>query len=45
MELLGDWNWYLPRWLSWLPDVRVEGDAHRGGYADGRRQEAGGVAG
>ena len=25
MELLGDRNWYLPSWLSWLPDVRVEG--------------------
>jgi RND superfamily putative drug exporter len=19
MRLLGDWNWYLPRWLQWLP--------------------------
>jgi uncharacterized membrane protein YdfJ with MMPL/SSD domain len=19
MQLLGEWNWYLPRWLSWLP--------------------------
>ena len=19
MNLLGDWNWYLPRWLEWLP--------------------------
>ena len=25
MELLGDWNWYLPRWLRWIPDVSVEG--------------------
>jgi RND superfamily putative drug exporter len=25
MKLLGDWNWYLPSWLEWLPDVRVEG--------------------
>ena len=25
MELLGERNWYLPSWLSWLPDVRVEG--------------------
>jgi putative drug exporter of the RND superfamily len=25
MRLLGDWNWYLPRWLQWLPQVRVEG--------------------
>jgi RND superfamily putative drug exporter len=26
MALLGDRNWYLPKWLAWLPDVRVEGD-------------------
>src|ERR671934_2287938 len=19
MKLLGDWNWYLPKWLGWLP--------------------------
>ena len=25
MKLLGDRNWYLPRFLKWLPDVRVEG--------------------
>ncbi len=25
MELLGDWNWYLPRWLEWLPNVSIEG--------------------
>jgi putative drug exporter of the RND superfamily len=25
MELLGKWNWYLPRWLEWLPDISVEG--------------------
>jgi RND superfamily putative drug exporter len=24
MRLLGDWNWYLPRWLAWLPEVRIE---------------------
>ncbi len=30
MALLGDRNWYLPRWLSWLPDVRVEGPASHG---------------
>jgi RND superfamily putative drug exporter len=21
MKLLGDWNWYLPKWLNWLPQV------------------------
>ncbi|CAN5609925.1 MMPL family transporter [soil metagenome] len=25
MVLLGDRNWYLPAWLQWLPDLRVEG--------------------
>jgi RND superfamily putative drug exporter len=25
MRLLGDWNWYLPKWLEWLPDLRIEG--------------------
>jgi RND superfamily putative drug exporter len=26
MKLLGCRNWYLPRWLRWLPDLRVDGD-------------------
>jgi RND superfamily putative drug exporter len=25
MKLLGDANWYLPRWLEWLPRLQVEG--------------------
>jgi RND superfamily putative drug exporter len=25
MSLLGHRNWYLPAWLRWLPDMRVEG--------------------
>jgi RND superfamily putative drug exporter len=24
MALLGRWNWYLPRWLQWLPHVSLE---------------------
>jgi RND superfamily putative drug exporter len=24
MKLLGDWNWYLPRWLDWLPGLEQE---------------------
>jgi RND superfamily putative drug exporter len=24
MKLLGDWNWYLPKRLEWLPKVRHE---------------------
>jgi uncharacterized membrane protein YdfJ with MMPL/SSD domain len=29
MKLLGERNWYLPSWLSWLPDVQVEGGPPR----------------
>ena len=25
MKLLGRWNWYLPRWLEWLPRLEAEG--------------------
>jgi RND superfamily putative drug exporter len=25
MKLLGDWNWWLPSWLEWLPRFDVEG--------------------
>jgi RND superfamily putative drug exporter len=25
MRLLGDLNWYLPKWLEWLPKLNVEG--------------------
>jgi len=27
MKLLGDWNWYLPHWLRWLPTIERHGDA------------------
>jgi RND superfamily putative drug exporter len=25
MRLLGDWNWFLPRWLEWIPRIGIEG--------------------
>ena len=25
MKLLGDRNWYLPSWLTWLPEIHIEG--------------------
>jgi RND superfamily putative drug exporter len=30
MKLLGDWNWYLPSWLEWLPQVshKTEAEPH-----------------
>ena len=23
MRLLGKWNWYLPSWLEWLPNIAI----------------------
>jgi RND superfamily putative drug exporter len=34
MALLGDWNWYLPKWLKWLPDVHVEGPGLEPAYTE-----------
>jgi RND superfamily putative drug exporter len=34
MTLLGDRNWYLPKWLEWLPDVRIEGPAEPASVPD-----------
>ena len=33
MKLLGDWNWYLPGWLAWLPRPRLDGAPERAGRA------------
>jgi len=38
MVLLGEWNWYLPRWLQWLP--RADLPEERGGSGAGD-EEAG----
>jgi putative drug exporter of the RND superfamily len=32
MHMLGRWNWYLPRWLNWLPRLQVEGPALRAAH-------------
>jgi uncharacterized membrane protein YdfJ with MMPL/SSD domain len=29
MKLLGEWNWYLPSWLEWLPSLSPEGETAR----------------
>ena len=45
MKLLGEWNWYVPRWLSWLPAGFTESapgsaadDAPAAGRTDGDRE-------
>jgi RND superfamily putative drug exporter len=27
MQVLGDWNWYLPKWLEWIPHAGQEPSA------------------
>lgn len=27
MRLLGDWNWFIPKFLDWIPHVTVEGES------------------
>jgi uncharacterized membrane protein YdfJ with MMPL/SSD domain len=43
MKLLGDWNWYLPSWLEWLPHVthepELEGLEPRAAGTDRREPE------
>src|SRR6266536_1920401 len=39
MRLLGERNWYLPRWLGWLPAVNLEGPARTRGV--GRPERVG----
>ena len=29
MKLLGDWNWYLPSWLEWLPHLEHGGPVEK----------------
>jgi uncharacterized membrane protein YdfJ with MMPL/SSD domain len=35
MKLLGDWNWYFPSWLEWLPHIGGEGEGEGGGEGGG----------
>src|SRR4051794_25318989 len=39
MKLLGDWNWYLPRWLQWLPRIGAERDVPPSDASDPRVDE------
>lgn len=33
MKLLGEWNWYMPTWLEWLPSLTPEENAPPGRIA------------
>jgi RND superfamily putative drug exporter len=40
MKLLGDWNWYLPSWLEWLPRVTQEPELEPLDAGEGDRARA-----
>ncbi|GIH28817.1 membrane protein [Acrocarpospora phusangensis] len=40
MKLLGDWNWYLPRWLGWLPALSHGDDDGDDEVAPAQREPA-----
>jgi uncharacterized membrane protein YdfJ with MMPL/SSD domain len=44
MKLLGDWNWYLPRWLEWLPPGEHQITAGEPSSLSRTRRRAGAVA-
>jgi RND superfamily putative drug exporter len=42
MKLLGDWNWFLPRWLEWLPRLGpIESDTPQDATVPGMAQPTG----
>jgi RND superfamily putative drug exporter len=44
MVLLGRWNWYLPGWLEWLPELHVEGGAESEAQRDVVQRDADAMA-
>jgi putative drug exporter of the RND superfamily len=40
MTIVGDTNWWLPKWLEWLPDIRIEGKPPEPPMPDEKQQQA-----
>lgn len=45
MRLLGEWNWWMPRSLSWIPRVTIEGESDEPEPDEAPRREAGVLSG
>ena len=43
MRLLGDWNWWMPKFLSWIPRITIEAETEDEDSEAVREQEAGGA--
>jgi RND superfamily putative drug exporter len=39
MTIVGDTNWWLPKWLEWLPDIRIEGEVPSPPEEDDKEQD------
>jgi RND superfamily putative drug exporter len=45
MELLGKANWWFPKWMSWLPELHVDGNAVAAANGAGKKlAEENGIA-
>ena len=41
MDMLGKRNWYLPSWLNWLPDLRIEAEQNQAPIIQGQSLQGG----
>ena len=44
MDMLGKRNWYLPSWLNWLPDLRIEAEEMPAPDVQGQALQGGATA-
>ena len=44
MDMLGKRNWYLPSWLNWLPDLRIEAEEIPAPIIQGQSLQGGATA-
>jgi RND superfamily putative drug exporter len=44
MRLLGDWNWWMPKFLSWIPRITIEAETEDEDSEAVRELEGGGAA-
>jgi hypothetical protein len=47
MKLLGEWNWWMPSFLRWIPRITIEGEPEEllGGGSGQTGLDAAGAAG
>ena len=43
MRLLGEWNWWMPRWLGWIPRITIEAETEDEDSEAAQEGEGGGA--